>query len=115
MNIVTQFQIDGIHRWADCPFEEVDFLRSHHRHMFHIRCEKKVNHDDRDRELIMFKKDIMEYLEEEYYDVAHRTHFFDKMSCEQIARELYNRFDLSMCEVMEDGENGAIYRGVEGW
>lgn len=115
MNIVMKFQLEGIHRWADCPHEEVSYLRYHHRHVFYFKCEKRVNHDDRDREIIMLKKDMLEYLEEEYYDADHRTHFFDKMSCEMIARELYNRFDLKSCEVLEDNENGAVYRGVEEW
>jgi len=35
------------------------------------------------------------------------------MSCEMIARELIEHFNLSRCEVSEDGENGAIVTRTE--
>ena len=35
------------------------------------------------------------------------------MSCEMIARVLLDEFNLSRCEVSEDGENGAIVTYVE--
>ena len=33
---------------------------------------------------------------------------FGAMSCEMLARELIEEFDLCQCEVNEDNENGAI-------
>ena len=36
-----------------------------------------------------------------------RCHNFKSMSCEMIARELYEGFDLEYCSVFEDNENGA--------
>ena len=33
---------------------------------------------------------------------------FNSMSCEMLANELIDEFDLYSCEVNEDGEGGAI-------
>ena len=108
-NVIVKLQVEGIHNWPDAAevFPEVAFLSEHHRHMFHITCKKKVNHDDRDVEFIMFKRDIQEYLYDKYYKGLVRCHFFKSMSCEMIARELYEKFDLEYCSVFEDNENGA--------
>ena len=75
--------------------------------MFHITCKKKVNHDDRDVEFIMFKRDITQYLENKYYDSITRCLLFGSKSCEMISRELYEEFELEYCSVFEDNENGA--------
>ena len=55
----------------------------------------------------MFKRDIQDYLYEKYYNKQDRCHRFGPMSCEMIARELYEKFDLEYCSVFEDNENGA--------
>ena len=104
--IFVTFQIEGTHQWAECPFPDVDFLTDIHRHIFHFRCEKEVFHDDRDVEFIRFKREVMEYLRTKYYDGECLK--FVKMSCEMIAKELLEKFDLTKCEVSEDNENGAI-------
>lgn len=96
--------IEGIHCWSECPIKDVSFLRNPHRHIFHISCLKEVKHDNRDVEIIMFKREVETYL---------RTKFgvpcdFAGMSCEMIASELITKFQLHSCEVLEDGENGAL-------
>jgi hypothetical protein len=106
--VFCSLSIDGIHRWDTCPIEEVKFLRDDHRHMFGIKCYAVVNHNDRDIEFIELKHNVLEYLKEKYYDEAKRTHYFGSKSCEMIAEELINEFNLSSCEVNEDGENGSI-------
>ena len=78
-----------------------------HRHMFYIKCKKRVLHNDRDVEFITFKKDIIDYLKFNYYDEEMRIHFFEHRSCEMIATELLEFFDLEYCSVFEDNENGA--------
>ena len=75
--------------------------------MFHFTAAKKVNHDDRDIEFIMFKRDILNYLYNEYSDNQSRTHEFGAKSCEMLAREILERFDCEWVEVWEDQENGA--------
>ena len=116
MNIKSEvyctLQIEGTHNWPNCPFDEVAYLRDLHRHVFHIKAHKIVNHDNRDTEFIMLKHDIQQFFCEQYGD---KTCYegslfvnFGAMSCEMIARKLIEEFNLCQCEVNEDGENGAI-------
>lgn len=106
MKIVVNLQIEGIHRWRECPIEEVGFIRNSHRHIFHICCKKKVSHNDRDIEIISFKHDIQDFLEKYWHNFC-RCYYFGHRSCEMIAEELYRKFNLDYCSVLEDGENGA--------
>lgn len=107
--VYCTLQIEGTHNWPDCPFDEVAYLRDPHRHVFHIKAHKVVNHDDRDTEFIMLKHRIKEFfVERGYYDVDTSLCKFGAMSCEMIARELIEEFGLCQCEVSEDNENGAI-------
>lgn len=111
-------QVEGTHNWPDCPFDEVDYLRVPHRHVFHIKAYMPVTHSDRDVEFIMLKHLIRDYLVNKYgkfsnegmlRDMPYYTHCeFGAMSCEMIAEELIETFELSKCEVSEDDENGAI-------
>ena len=105
--IVVRLQLEGVHKWAKCPYEEVKFLRDEHRHIFWIECEREVFHDDRDVEFIMFKRDIIEYLEHEYFNFESRTHEFGAKSCEMLAKEIMKEFDCCYVSVFEDNENGA--------
>ena len=104
--VIVNLQVEGIHQWAECPFESVKFLKDPHRHIFHIEARKEVFHDDRDLEFIMLKRKILYYLETSYKD--DNCLQFGKMSCEMISRELLEKFHLYSCKVMEDNENGAI-------
>ena len=104
--IVCRLQVEGVHQWSKCPFKQVRFLRDEHRHIFFIECEKIVNHDDRDVEFIMFKREITKYLTDKYNDGECLK--FKNMSCEMIAKELLLKYELIRCSVFEDNENGAI-------
>ncbi len=106
--VFCTLQVEGTHCWADCPLVEVDYLRDLHRHVFWIKAYIEVFHDDRDVEFIQLKHRIQDYLLDRYYDTSLRLHEFGKMSCEMIASELIEEFDLCQCEVNEDNENGAI-------
>jgi len=108
-NIIVKLEVEGIHCWpaAKEVFPEVGFLSDKHRHTFYITCKKRVSHGDRDVEFIIFKRDILEYLRGEYLDEDVRCHNFESMSCEMLARELMDKFDLRYCSVFEDNENGA--------
>lgn len=105
INIIVTLQHEAVHNWpgvTDHPeLPEVQYLQHPHRHMFHILCKKPVSHDDRDVEIINFKHDIKEYLDSKI------TAAMGSMSCELLALNLLKQFNLSYCEVMEDGENGA--------
>ena len=74
---------------------------------FFIRLEKRVTHDDRDVEIILFKRQVQQYLEQKYG----RTGELGSKSCEMIAEELLKYFDCETAEVLEDKENGAkVYK-----
>ena len=103
--ITIRLQVEGVHRWAKCPHEDVKFLRDFHRHIFHVECEKQVFHDDRDVEFIRFKREVAKYLTDKYDDGECLK--FNDMSCEMIAKELVSKYDLIKCSVFEDNENGA--------
>ena len=106
--VFCTLQLEGTHDWANCPFEEVAYLRDTHRHMFHIKATMVVTHDDRDVEFIMLKHAIEEYLIKKYFNSTTYLLEFKSMSCEMIASELINEFNLVRCEVSEDNESGAI-------
>lgn len=106
--VFCTLQVEATHNWPGCPFEEVAYLRDPHRHVFHIKAYKTVTHSDRDIEFIVLKHQIQEYLFVRYFSPLQRMHVFGPMSCEMIASELADRFDLYQCEVSEDNENGCV-------
>tara|TARA_R110000868_G_scaffold132290_2_gene342957 strand:+ start:5337 stop:5555 length:219 start_codon:yes stop_codon:yes gene_type:complete len=61
--ISTSFE--GLHQWKDAP-DQVDFLRSAHRHIFNIKIYFEVNHNDRDLEFFMMKSEINNLIEHIY-------------------------------------------------
>lgn len=102
--VIINLTVEGLHCWPSCDIEEVAFLKYPHRHVFHICCKKDVAHPDRDIEIIQFKRSVAEYLAGKYGSPCCN---FGAMSCEMIAKELIQSFQLSYCSVLEDGENGA--------
>ena len=64
--VFCSLQVEGVHCWPDCPITEVAYLRTLHRHMFHIKAYKQVNHSDRDVEFIWLKHQIREYIIDAY-------------------------------------------------
>lgn len=108
MEVFCTLRVEGTHNWADCPFDEVDYLRLTHRHLFGIKAYVAVTHENRFVEFIMLKHNIQSYLSRVYYDTAKQLHVFGGRSCEMLARELIEEFNLIRCEVDEDGECGAV-------
>lgn len=108
--IVVRFQMDGTHYWKDCPIKEVAFLRDNHHHTFFFELKKSVSHDDRDIELIKWKRDIQDYLNLHYYDANARCLVFGGMSCEMIAKELCQRFGCEEVSVFEDNIVGGVVK-----
>ena len=106
--IFVTFQREGIHRWPDAEhMPGMEFLAHPHRHMFHIRVELQVFHDDREVEFILFKREL-----EQQYEAGILQ--LDYKSCEMMSDELaaYIRQHypgrFMKIEVSEDGENGAV-------
>lgn len=111
VEVFCTLQVEGIHNWPECPFDEVSYLKTPHRHVFHIKAFKPVLHNDRDTEFIILKHKIYQYIIESYGKTGCyglNVCNFGPMSCEMIGDELCKHFNLSRCEVSEDGENGAI-------
>ena len=108
-NVIAKLEIEGMHNWPGAKdiFPEVAFLSDMHRHKWFITAKKEVFHDDRDVEFIMFKRDIIDYLLEEYYNNDTRTHEFGAKSCEMLAEEILKEFKCVYVSVFEDNENGA--------
>lgn len=112
-NVIARLEVEGLHSWPDAKhvFPEVSFLSDMHRHKWFITAKKRVYHDDRDCEFIMFKRDISDYLYAKYYNTKTRTHEFGARSCEMLARELMEEFDCVYVSVFEDNECGAeVYK-----
>lgn len=102
--VTTRFE--GIHCWPDAP-DEVAFLRSPHRHEFHVRLEIEVYHAEREVEFIIEKRALDAWLRSADFDTS--------ASCETMACAIFewarSRHPVERCikvEVSEDGENGAI-------
>lgn len=105
-NIIINTQVEGIHNWPECDIKEVEFLKFPHRHIFHICCKKEVTHEDRDIEIINLKREINIVLQQTYGN-EQGVLLLGRKSCEMIASELVQAFNLNYCSVLEDGENGA--------
>lgn len=100
--ITTSFE--GFHAWTGCPFDDVDFLRDRHRHIFHVKLTVPVTHSDRDVEFIRFKREVSEFIKQTWPDGE-----LGCTSCEMIGEKILDHFQVaSVCEVSEDLENGAI-------
>ena len=100
--IVIQTSFPGYHQWKDAP-EKFDYLRYIHRHVFHVRAEMEVTHDNRDIEFINLKDEVNSFI----FDVYYNQTFPD--SCEMIAQDIAEHFGFDRVEVLEDNENGGIY------
>lgn len=109
------FQKEGIHAYpaaATDPtlktgdWDDVSFLASPHRHIFHFRVTMQVFHDDRDVEFIQLKRWC-----ERLYEAG--TLELNSKSCEMLSNDLYAELIARWpgrwieIEVSEDGENGS--------
>lgn len=106
--VIARLQVEGIHRWLQCPIPEVSYLKNYHRHMFHIEATTEVTQMDREVEFIELAHEIKTHLHNKYFSTHHQCLFLEDLSCEMIAQELVQIFNLTSCSVSEDGEGGAI-------
>lgn len=112
--IWVTFQKEGVHMYpaaATDPalktggWDDVSFLGTPHRHIFHFRVEIDVFHDDRDIEFIQFKRWLERLFDTGVLQLNHK-------SCEMIAddvaaaiHEKYPNRNMRI-SVAEDNENG---------
>lgn len=92
----------GYHYWKEAP-PEFSFLKNVHRHVFHVKVIKKVEHAERDIEFIDLKRKVDDYIQNSWKEAT----FPD--SCETIAENIGKPFEASAVTVLEDGENGATW------
>jgi len=97
--ITTSFE--GYHCWPTAP-EDVLFLRSLHRHVFHVRVQWATT-SDRQLEFFQCKRLVNTYLREQY-----DGRLLGSLSCEAIATDLLTHLKAEMVSVSEDNENGAV-------
>ncbi|MBC8298304.1 MAG: hypothetical protein H8E55_21260 [Pelagibacterales bacterium] len=109
VNVIAKLEIEGMHNWPDAKaiFPEVAFLSDMHRHKWFITVKCPVNHNDRDKEFFILKRDILDYMRDKYYNSSTRTHEFGAKSCEMLAQEIQKEFDAVYVSVFEDNECGA--------
>lgn len=104
--IRVQLQLEGIHRWKECPFSEVAFLQDWHRHMFFFDVKISVEKADRELEFILVKRTLIAYLKRFLFGEP------TELSCEQMAEFTVDAIITHYGErsvevwVYEDGENG---------
>lgn len=102
LSIIVRFSFPGVHSWPDAPDGPEGYLRLPHRHMFHVEAVKSVKHQERDIEFIGLRNKMEVYCQSRFGAIATFS------SCETMAIALTERFDLTSCKVLEDGENGAL-------
>lgn len=101
VRIVLRFTFVGIHSWPAAPVaNQEEYLRYPHRHTFYVEATKDVLHCERDIEIIAYQRILKNWCETFYA----KPHY---MSCESMANDLLERFELHSCRVLEDNENGA--------
>lgn len=103
-SIVVRTEFEALHNYPDAP-DEVSFLRHMHRHKFYVTVEIEVNHNDRDLEFFIVKKQLDKFI---------NTLIITGDSCEGMADSildmLTNEYGLNRfmeVSVFEDNENGA--------
>lgn len=102
MNVIVRTQFPAIHYWPTCPYEDVRYLKSLHRHVFHVTMKWHVTHDNRDIEFIRTKEQVDLWIDENW-----RNKELHNMSCEMMADALCRRFGCFYASVFEDNENGS--------
>lgn len=105
IRVFCTLQFTATHRCPEevCP-KTAMYLTTSHRHVFHVRCEALVKHDNRDIEFITLKERVQKYISEGWH-----LQNLGIMSCEKMAVTLLDIFpELVKVEVSEDGENGAV-------
>lgn len=110
--IFVSTQFVGFHQWAEAP-DEVGYLRDLHRHVFHVKVDVQVRHNDRELEYHMVLKGLG------FFIVELMDRWKSGWSCEDIAQKImgwvmgtYPDRDHYRVTVAEDGENGST---LEAW
>jgi len=107
---IITLQKEGFHQYINAPLD-VAFLRSLHRHLFHITVKIDQFHDNRDIEYIKFKRYLEATINFDRFDHSWSCEMIAKTILDMINHQYPNRY-ISV-KVMEDGENGAEVEYIE--
>lgn len=104
--VFVTLRVVGFHCWPDAP-AVVSYLAARHRHVFGIRVEWAVDHEERQVEFHIAQGWIRDALVSAF---GMEPMEFGGRSCETIAQLLWDRLEVKpvSVEVNEDGENGAV-------
>ena len=101
--VLTYNAIEGFHRYPNAP-EFCAYLSARHRHIFVIRCEFEVSHNEREIEINEQQHVIEKMLAKRFGTPCE----FDDMSCETIAELIMKEYkSCAKAEVKEDDYGGA--------
>jgi hypothetical protein len=115
-SIFVTFTEVGFHRWDNAPAHRA-YLRSDHRHVFHVRVEMAVSHDDREVEF----HDLIDRARAEFRSCSamdsNDIGDYGPQSCEMMARTVAELLSFRFTRpvqvgVSEDGEVGAMVLAV---
>lgn len=96
----------GYHRWPEAP-DEVRFLRSDHRHVFHVYVSAPIT-KDRDIEFFMLQRKVSNIIKRMNCTRIDDECLLGTMSCEHLATIILEQLpEASQVEVYEDNENGS--------
>lgn len=108
MQITVKTRFSALHAWEDIPPDHpMQFLKTPHRHEFHVTAKWPVYHDNRDREFILAKQELDQFIATRWGPQNGTPRYIGSMSCEMLAQEIMDAFGCSYVQVEEDGENGA--------
>jgi hypothetical protein len=105
--VVVNTQFEALHRWENCPHEDVLFLRYPHRHIFYVTFKADVTHPDREIEFVRLKRVLNVFIQENYagQNLGNKS---CEMMCSEIREFMYSKGVYSYyVSVFEDNENGA--------
>lgn len=101
--VLTYNAIEGFHRYPNAP-EFCAYLSARHRHIFVIRCEFEVSHNEREIEINEQQHVIEKMLTKKFGSPCE----FGDMSCETIAELIMKEYKRCIkAEVKEDDYGGA--------
>ena len=101
--VLTYNAIEGFHRYPNAP-EFCTYLSARHRHIFVIRCEFEVSHNEREIEINEQQHVIEKMLTKRFGSPCELV----DMSCETIAELIMKEYkSCTKAEVKEDDYGGA--------
>lgn len=110
--VISTFTVNGFHAWSDAPLV-LAYLSTRHRHLFTVKVEARVGHDNRQIEFHQLQRAAREAMDDLHPRGGNGNEYeFGSKSCEMLAAELLvqlrkKSWVVSAVEFWEDLECGA--------